>query len=100
MMRDQIIQVNEHGIKVVYMGSAAKYQPATTEALKSTYDVQIVFVSPEWLFTKQLDNVSKLKVLEEADQPFVIALDEAHLMYEWNSFRPLYIRCQDLFIVS
>ena len=96
LMRDQIIQVNEHGIKVAYMGSAAKYQPATTEALKSTSDVQIIFVTPEWLFTEQLDNVSKLKVLEEADQLSLIALDEAHLMYEWNSFRPLYIRCQDL----
>ena len=96
LMRDHTIQVNEHGIKVAYMGSAAKYQPATTEALKSTSDVQIVFVTPEWLFTEQLDNVSKLKVLEEADQLSHIALDEAHLMYEWNSFRPLYIRCQDL----
>ena len=95
-MRDQTIQVNENDIKVAYMGSAAKYQPATTEALKSTSDVQIVFVTPEWLFTEQLDNVSKLKVLEEADQLSLIALDEAHLMYEWNSFRPLYIRCQDL----
>ena len=96
LMRDQTIQVNEYGIKVAYMGSAAKYQPATTEALKSTSDVQIVFVTPEWLFTEQLDNVSKLKVLEEANQLSLIALDEAHLMYEWNSFRPLYIRCQDL----
>ena len=95
-MRDQTIQVNEHGIKVAYMGSAAKYQPATTEALKSTSDVQIVFVTPKWLFTTQLDNVSKLKVLEEVNQLSLIALDEAHLMYEWNSFRPLYIRCQDL----
>ena len=51
-MRDQTIQVNEHGIKVAYMGSAAKYQPTTTEALKSTSDVQIVFVTPEWLFTE------------------------------------------------
>ena len=96
-MRDQTIQVNEHGIKVAYiMGSAAKYQPATTGALKSTSDMQIVFVTPEWLFTEQLDNVSKLKVLEKADQLSLIALDEAHLMYEWNSFRPLYIRCQGL----
>ena len=34
LMRDQMIQVNEHGIKVAYMGSAAKYQPATTEAFE------------------------------------------------------------------
>ena len=96
LIRDQTIQVNEHGIKVAYMGLAAKYQPATTEALKPTSDVQTIFVTPEWLFNKQLDNVSKLKVLEEADQLSLIALDEAHVMYEWNSFWPLYIRCREL----
>ena len=37
LMRDQTIQVNEHGIKVAllaYMDSATKYQPATTEAFE------------------------------------------------------------------
>ena len=86
LMRDQTIQVNEHGIKVAYMGLAAKSQPATTEALKSTSDMQIIFVTAKYLFTKQLDNVSKLKMLEEADQLSLIALDEAHLICEWNSF--------------
>ena len=96
LMRDQTIQVNEHGIKVAYMGSAAKYQPATTEPLKSTSDVKIIFVTPEWLFTEQIDNISKLKMLEEANQLSLTALDEANLMYEWKSFQPLYIRCQNL----
>ena len=95
-MRDQTIQVNEHGKKVAYMVSAAKYQTATIEALKSTSDVQIIFVTPEWLFTEQLDNMSRLKMLEEANRLSLIAIDEAHLMYEWHSFRPLYIKCQDL----
>ena len=100
-MRDQTIQVNEHGIKVAYMGLAAKYQPATTEALKSTSDMQIIFVTAKYLFTKQLDNVSKLKMLEEADQLSLIALDEAHLIYEWNSFwSTVYKVSRSSFIVS
>jgi len=26
----------------------------------------------------------------------LIAINEAHLMYEWHSFRPLYAQCQEL----
>ena len=37
LMRDQTIQVNEFGIKVAYMGSAAKYQAATIAALIKPY---------------------------------------------------------------
>ena len=96
LMRDQTMQVNEYGIQVAYMGSAAKYQSATVNALSPTSNVQIIFATPEWLFTEQLDNISKLKVLEENDQLSLIAVDEAHLIYEWHSFRPMYIKCQDL----
>jgi len=96
LMRDQTIQVNEYGIKVAYMGSATKYQSDTIAALSPTSDTQIIFVTPEWLFTEQLDNMSKLKVLEQADRLSLIAIDEAHLIYEWHSFRPMYMHCQEL----
>ena len=52
---------------------------AKIEAFKFTSDVQIIFVTPEWLFTEQLDSMSKLKMLEEANQLSLIAIDEAHL---------------------
>ena len=81
-MRDQTIQVNEFGIKVAYMGSAAKYQATTMAALNPTSDVKIIFVTPEWLFTEQLNNISKLSTLEKDDQLCLIAIDEAHLIYE------------------
>ena len=61
-MQDQTIQVNEHGIKVACMGSAAKYQPTsycTLPALDLSSDV-IIFATPEWLFTKQLNNTSNI----------------------------------------
>ena len=58
--------------------------------------MHIIFVTPEWLFTEQLDNMSKLKMLEEANQPSLITIDDTHLMHEWHSFQPLYIKCQDL----
>ena len=97
LRRDQAIQVNEHGIKVAYMGSAAKYQPAATlAALDPSLDVKIIFATPEWLFTEQLNNTSKLSILENGDQLCLIVIDEAHLMYEWHSFRPRYLKCQDI----
>ena len=88
LMRDQTIQVNEFGIKVAYMVSAAKYEAATIAALNPTSDVKIIFVTPEWLFTGRLNNINKLSTLEKGDQLCLIAIDEAHLIYEWHSFRP------------
>ena len=57
--------------------------------------LKIIFATPEWLFTK-LNNTSKLSILEYGDQLCFIAIDEAHLIYEWNSFRPMYLKCQDI----
>ena len=34
--------------------------------------------------------------MEKSDQLCLIAIDEAHLIYEWHSFRPMYTKCQDL----
>jgi len=96
LMRDQSIQVNEHGITVAYMGSAAKYQQMTKLALDPTSDVRLIFVTPEWLFTERLGNKAKVQELDRADSLALIAIDEAHLMYEWHSFRPLYTHCQEL----
>ena len=56
LTRDQTIQVNEYGIKVAYMGSATKHQSDMIVALSPTSDTQIIFVTPEWLFTEQLDH--------------------------------------------
>ena len=86
LMRDQTIQVNEHGIKVAYMGSAAKYQQMTKLALDPTSDVRLIFVTPEWLFTERLGNKAKVQDLDRANNLALIAIDEAHLMYEWHSF--------------
>ena len=36
LMRDQTIQVNEFGVKVAYMDSAAKYQAAMIAAFNPT----------------------------------------------------------------
>ena len=69
-------------MNLAYMGSATKYQPATTAALNPTSDVKIIFVTPEWLFTEQLDNISKLSILEIGDQLCLIAIDEEHLIYK------------------
>ena len=96
LMRDQTIQVNEHGIKVAYMGSAAKYQQMTALALDPNSDVNLIFVTPEWLFTERLGNKAKVHDLDRANNLALIAIDEAHLMYEWHSFRPLYAQCQEL----
>ena len=42
------------------MGSAAKYQQITALALDPKLDVNLIFVTLEWLFTKRLGNKAKV----------------------------------------
>ena len=76
------------------MGSAAKYQAATIAAFNPTSRCKDYFVTHEWLFTEQINNISKLSTLEKGDQLCFIAIDKAHLIYEWHLFRPMYTKCQ------
>ena len=78
------------------MGSAAKYQQMTSLALDPNSDVNLIFVTPEWFFTERLGNKAKVRDLYKANNLALIAIDEAHLIYEWHSFRPLYAQCQEL----
>jgi len=78
------------------MGSATKYQQITALALDPKSDVNLIFVTPEWLFTKKLGNKAKVHELYWANNLALIAINEAHLMCKWQSFRPLYAQCQEL----
>ena len=45
----------------------------------------IIYVSQEWLFGKQ-SHIDKLSDLHKVNKLGLIAIDEAHLMYEWGGF--------------
>jgi len=67
----------------------------TALALDPKSDVHLIFVTP-WLFTKRLGNKAKVHELYWANNLALISIDKAHLMYKWQSFRPLYAQCQEL----
>jgi len=48
------------------------------------------------LFTEKLGNKAKVQDLDKHINLALITIDEAHLIYEWHSFRPLYAQCQEL----
>jgi len=90
------IKQYKNWIKVAYMGSAAKYQQMTALALDPKSDVNLIFVTLEWLFTERLGNKAKVYELYRANNLALIAINKVRLMYKWHSFRPLYAQCQEL----
>ena len=49
-------------------------------------DTLIIFDSPKWLFGKDGRNLVKIQTLHREGQLGLIAIDKAHLMYDWQDF--------------
>ena len=80
-------QTHELGIKATYLGSAQFSPHAESEVFSQDSDTLIVFVSPEWLFGKDDRNLMRVQSLHREGRLGLIAIDEAHLMYNWQDFR-------------
>ena len=71
--------------------------PHAESAVFSTdSNVLLLFVNPEWLFGNDDKNLAKVQNLRADDRLGLIAIDEAHLMFDWQDFRPSFNRCKDL----
>ena len=94
-MQDQTHELNIKGIEAIFLGSAQTNTKAEMLAFDKNNPAPIIFVSPEWMFGKQshLDNVLMLSSTRKLG---LIAIDEAHLMYEWGGFREHYQKCMEL----
>ena len=95
LMQDQTYELNGRGIEATFLGSTQTDPQAEAKAFSQDKPAPIIYVSPEWLFGKQshTDNVSALYRMNKLG---LIAIDEAHLMFEWGSFREHYQRCTEL----
>ena len=95
LMQDQTHELNVKGIEAIFLGSAQTNTEAEMLAFDKNDPAPNIFVSPEWMFGKQshLDNVL---ILYSARKLGLIAIDEAHLMYEWGGFREHYQKCMEL----
>ena len=75
------------GINATYFGSA-QFDPHAESKIFSPKS--ILFVSPEWLFGKDDQNLKKIQSMHHEGRLGLIAIDEAHLVYDWQDFRQSY----------
>ena len=88
LMQDQVTNLEEKGIKAVYLGSAQLDVSVEDHALSPGSDVSLVFVTPEWISRSQKQ--AKLHELVNNSKISLIAIDEAHLCHQWLEFRTAY----------
>ena len=89
LMHDQTLELSKQGIDAVFLGSAQIDPNADTKAFDEHDPASIIFVSPEWLFGNE-GNMERVKSLHHKGRLGLVAIDEAHLMYEWDGFREHY----------
>ena len=86
LMTDQVGKLNKKGIRAVQLGSAQKDD--ILQQVQDGYHYPLIFTTPESF----LDRVTKTPKrvfldLEAKSKLSVIAVDEAHLISSWQSFR-------------
>ena len=96
LMQDQTYELGKVGINATYLGSAQFDPHAESKVFSQESDVSLLFVSPEWLFGRDDKNVMKVQSIHHQGRLGLIAIDEAHLMYDWQDFRQSYKRCEEL----
>ena len=84
LMQDQVHKLMTMGIYATYLGSAQFDKQVELVSLEPNSKYKLIFVTPEWI--AKATNVSKLRVLVQANQLVLIAIDEAHLYCEWSDF--------------
>ena len=99
-MQDQTYELSKVGINATYLGSAQFDPHAESNVFSQESDVSLLFVSPEWLFGRDDKNVMKVQSIHHQGRLGLIAIDEAHLMYDWQDFRQSYKRCEELHTFS
>ena len=78
-MQDQVTNLTSKGIKATYLGSAQLNKKAEIEAFMPYNKDRFIFMTPEWISKE-----AKVQRLVDADMLSVIAIDEAHLFYQWQ----------------
>ena len=86
-MQDQHAILSATGIQCTYLGSAQVDKSLEMSVLQTQDPHRIIFVTPEWLFK----DANLKRVVDAAAKTVThIAVDEAYLMCEWQSFRTDY----------
>ena len=80
LMQDQTHELSRIGISATCFGSAQFDPHAESKVFSPESDTSILFVSPEWLFGKDDQNLKKIQSMHHEGRLGLIAIDEAHLV--------------------
>lgn len=91
LMQDQVMSLQQRGVKSEYLGSTQMKSSVSSEAEKGLYDV--LYMTPEKAISLPLRFWSNL----QASGICLLAIDEAHCISEWgHDFRPEYKQLHSL----
>uniref|UniRef100_A0ACD5Y541 Uncharacterized protein n=2 Tax=Avena sativa TaxID=4498 RepID=A0ACD5Y541_AVESA len=91
LMQDQVMSLQQRGVKSEYLGSTQMNSSVTSEAEKGLYDV--LYMTPE----KAIALPSRFWSNLQASGICLLAIDEAHCISEWgHDFRPEYKQLHSL----
>ena len=96
LMQDQTHELSRKGISAVYLGSAQMDIHAEDRIFAPESDVSVLFVSPEWLFGGNDKNLTKVQRMCTDGRLCLVAINEAHLIYDWQDVRESYRQCEDV----
>ena len=83
LMQDQVQQLRSNDIPAMVLGDGE-----TMETLLSNDQPLVVYLTPEYIFGSSCTRrLSILKRLAENQRLALVAVDEAHLLFEWEHFR-------------
>ena len=88
-------QLEQKGIKAIYLGSAQLDNIITAEDRAFADDgINLIYVIPEWIAKE--NNRIKICQLQSNNKLSLIAIDEAHLCHYWKEFRRTYVELETL----
>ena len=94
LMMDQVQKLKARGISCAFLGSAQNNKEIEEEVLQGVSEIKILFVTPEWLLSSnKLDRIRELAINNKI---CLIAIDEAHLVFDWQSFRDKYRHLENI----
>ena len=94
LMVDQVAKLKRQGVSSTYLGSAHHDKTLEHNILHGNTDITVLFVTPEWLFSS--NRIELVRQLVQEKKIALIAVDEAHLIFEWQTFREQYKKVETL----
>ena len=93
-MVDHFQNLQDKGMSAAYLGSAQPDKSLEDKIFLENSPEKIIFVTPEWL--AKPERKSRVRALAENNLLTLIAVDEAHLIFDWENFRPAFKDLQSL----